>query len=184
MQDSDFDELEGEEGAREEWSGQDHVGQRKGEEGDQEEGHIRKEAKKEAGEAKEEDGTAAEDIEEDEEEDDEFYSRVFEPEPATSQGSISRGILRERTRNRRRKKTSRHVTLEANRTDSRRSNSVNIDSGGGGEKNSLLHDKRRQAAAETFEWIAAEAPEGGSGEDSEQVQLLKNMVYKLSLELR
>jgi hypothetical protein len=43
---------------------------------------------------------------------------------------------------------------------------------------------RKAAVGETFEWITAAAEEDDGGRENEQVHLLKNMVYKLSLELR
>jgi hypothetical protein len=43
---------------------------------------------------------------------------------------------------------------------------------------------RKAAVGETFEWIPSAAEEDDGGRENEQVHLLKNMVYKLSLELR
>jgi hypothetical protein len=87
-----------------------------------------------------EDNKGAENIEEEEEEDDEFYSRVFEPQQQVTEeidsnrisgvvsgrdsgdGDVNRkgsggGILRGRTKNRRRKRAPpRHVTLEEEMT--------------------------------------------------------------------
>ncbi len=126
-----------------------------------------------------------------EEDEEEFYSRVFEQPPpmAAELGSHHVGggsILRDRTRKgaRRKRTPPRHITLEEDDTINCRVAGSSADCDITGEKASRQVDRRRKAV-ETFEWISVEAEDGGGGDvESEQVELLKKMVYKLSLELR